>query len=177
MSSRQHHRGFTFVELIAAIAVLAITIVPATQYMADSMTLRRRLERERVMVILAIQQIEQQMAVINGGFTTAQETGRFTPQGHPKIAYERIRTDATTQGGIPGLLMGITVRVWSDGNGNLVRDAGEPMVELHTKMARSIECRLRHGAQIHSNLRPERGLRAGCAHARGSTGPRAGLGR
>ena len=139
MSVQRNRRSFTFVELIAAIAILAITLVPATQYLAGSMTLRRRLERNSVMVMLAIQTIEQQMAVINGGFTTAQETGTFAAQGQPEIAYERIRTDATAQGGIPDLLMVITVRVWSDDNGNVLLDAGESVVELHTKMARSIE--------------------------------------
>ncbi len=139
MSVQRNRRSFTFVELIAAIAILAITIVPATQYLAGSMTLRRRLERNSVMVVLAIQTIEQQMAVINGGFTTAQETGTFAAQGHTEIAYERIRTDATAQGGIPDLLMVITVRVWSDDNSNVLLDAGESLVELHTKMARSIE--------------------------------------
>ncbi len=139
MSLPHNRRSFTFVELIAATAVLAITIVPATKYLADSMTLRRHLERDRVMVILAIQTIEQQMAVINGGFTTAQETGTFASQGHPEIAYERIRTDAMAQGGISDLLMVITVRVWSDNNGNVLLDAGESLVELHTKMGRSIE--------------------------------------
>lgn len=139
MSVKRNRRSFTFVELIAAIAILAITIVPATQYLAGSMTLRRRLERNSVMVMLAIQTIEQQMAVINAGFTTAQETGTFVSQGHPEIAYERIRTDGTAQGGIPDLLMVITVRVWSDDNGNVLLDAGESVVELHTKMARSIE--------------------------------------
>ena len=87
------------------------------------------------MVMLAIQTIEQQIALINGGFTTAKETGTFASQGHPEIAYERIRTDATAQGGIPDLLMVITVRVWSDHNGNVLRDARESVVELHTKMA------------------------------------------
>ncbi len=139
MSVQRNRRSFTFVELIAAIAILAITIVPATQYLAGSMTLRRRLERNSVMVMLAIQTIEQQMAVINAGFTTAQEAGTFVSQGHPEIAYERIRTDATAQGGIPDLLMVITVRVWSDDNGNVLLDAGESVVELHTKMARSLE--------------------------------------
>ena len=47
MSVQRNRRSFTFVELIAAIAILAITIVPATQYLAGSMTLRRRLERRR----------------------------------------------------------------------------------------------------------------------------------
>lgn len=132
-------RSFTFVELIAAITILAITIVPATQYFALSMTLRRRLERDGILVTLAIQTIEQQMAVINGGFSTTQTTGTFAAQGFPGLAYEINSTDSATQGGIPDLLMVITVRVWSDDNGDLILDAGESVVELNTKMARSIE--------------------------------------
>jgi Tfp pilus assembly protein PilE len=136
---QRRHRSFTFVELVAATVVLAICLVPATKYLADSMTLRRHLEQERVLVMLAIQTIEEQMAVINGGFTTTQETDTFASQGLPEMAYEIIRTDAASAGGVPGLLMAITVRVWHDENRNLLRDSNEAVVQLHAKMARSIE--------------------------------------
>ena len=139
MTIRRRQRGFTFVEVIAATAILAICIVPATKYLADSMTLRRHLETDRTLVLLAIQTIEEQMAVINAGFTIAQESGTFASQGLPEIAYEVVRSDASAGGGIPDLLMAISVRVWSDENGNLVHESNEAMVELHTKMARSIE--------------------------------------
>ena len=135
----QKRRSFTFAELIAAIAIMAITIVPATKYLTDSMTLRRRLERNRVLVTLAVQAIEQQMAVLNGGFTTTHETGTFAAQGLPDIAYEIDRTDAAGQGGTPDLLMVIAVQVWSDADGDVLHDVDEAAVELHTKMARSIE--------------------------------------
>jgi hypothetical protein len=135
----QKRRSFTFAELIAAIAVMAITIVPATKYLTDSMTLRRRLERDRILLTLAIRTIEQQMAVINGGFTTTHETGTFAADGFADIAYEIDRTDAAGQGGIPDLLMVIAVKVWSDDDADVLHDANEASVELHTKMARSIE--------------------------------------
>ena len=139
MSLQPKRRGFTYVELIAAIAVLAIAIVPATQYLTESMTYRRYLERSRALGILATQTIENQMAVINGGFTTANVTGTFASQGFPEVAYKVVRTDAASEGGIPNLLMVIHVRVWSDDDGDLIFDATESDVELHTKMARSIE--------------------------------------
>lgn len=139
MNIGRNCRGFTFVELIAAIFVLAITIVPATQFMAKSMTLRRGLEQDRNMVLLAVQTIEEQMSVVNGGWTTAQQTGTFAAQGLPNLAYEIVRSDAAMDGGIPDLLMAIIVRVWSDDNGDQLLDADERVVELQTKMARSVE--------------------------------------
>lgn len=139
MISSQKGRGFTFVELVAAIAVMAITIVPAMQYFTESMTLRRELERERVMVLLATQLVESQMAVVNSSFTTTQYVDTFASQGQPDIAYEITRSDLPAEGGIPNLLMAISVRVWSDDNNNLVLDANEAKVDLHTKMARSVE--------------------------------------
>ena len=139
MTIRRRQRGFTFVELIAATAILAICIVPATKYLADSMTLRRQLETDRTLVLLAIQTIEEQMAVINGGFTTTDEKGTFASQGLPTLAYKVRRRDASKHGGIPGLLMAIEVEIWEDTDGDLHRDPDEPRVKLHTKMARSIE--------------------------------------
>ncbi len=132
-------RSFSFVELIAATAVLAIVIVPATKLLADSMALRREMERNRTMVLLAIRTVEEQMSVINAGFTTAQQSGTFASLGLPKIAYQVTRSDLTSAGGIPDTLMAITVKVWSDDNADLVQDANEAAVELHTLMARSVE--------------------------------------
>ena len=119
--------------------VLAITIVPATKYLTESMATRRRLERNGVLVALAIQTIEQQMAVINGGFTTTQTSGNFSAEGFPEFAFELIRTDSTSEGGIPDLVMAVTVRVWADDDGDLMLDPDESVVEFNTKMARSVE--------------------------------------
>lgn len=132
-------RGFTFIELIGAIAVLAIAVVPATKYLTDSMTLRRRLEWDQILVRLAVQTIEEQMSVINAGFTTASQNGTFSAQGHPGVAFQVIRTDSASAGGVPDLLMAISVRVWLDANSNGSLDSAERVVELNTKMARSIE--------------------------------------
>lgn len=131
--------GFSYVELIAAIMILTITIVPATQYLTESMALRRRLERNGALIVLAIQTTEEQMAAINSGFTTSQTSGTFAAQGFPEFAYEYIRTDATSDGGVPDLLMAIIVRVWADDDGDVVLDSDESVVTLHTKMARSVE--------------------------------------
>ncbi|MCZ6765458.1 MAG: hypothetical protein O7D32_00865, partial [bacterium] len=72
-------------------------------------------------------------------FTTTQYVDTFASQGQPDIAYEITRSDLPAEGGIPNLLMAISVRVWSDDNNNLVLDANEAKVDLHTKMARSVE--------------------------------------
>ena len=138
---RRLHRplGFTFIELIGAITVLAIAIVPATKYLTESMTMRRRLEWDKILVRLAIQTIEEQMSVINAGFTTASQSGNFSAQGRPQVAYQVIRTDSASAGGVPGLLMAISVKVWFDLDQDQTLDAGERKVELNTKMARSIE--------------------------------------
>lgn len=139
MSLSRRHSGFTFVELIAAIALLAITIVPATQYFANSMKLRRELERDRAMVVLATQLAEAQMGAVYGSFTTADIVDTFASQGLSDVAYRISRSDSASYGGIPDTLMAIRVRVWTDDDGDLVLDANEAKVELYTKMARSVE--------------------------------------
>ena len=137
--TRRQRCGFSFVELIAATAVLAIVIVPATQLLAKSMTQRREMERRRIMTLLAIRTIEEQMSVINAGFTTAQQSSTFAALGLAEIAYEITRTDAVSAGGIPDLLMAIIVKVWFDEDGDVTLDSGETVVELRTLMARSVE--------------------------------------
>lgn len=139
MTRRRRHRSFSFIEVIASTTILAITIVPATQYLADSLTVRRRLERDRHMVVHAIAIIERQMAAINGGFTTANQSGSLAADGYPDLAFQIVRTDVAAAGGVPGLVMSISVKVWNDVDADLVHDAGERSVELHTLMARSLE--------------------------------------
>ena len=136
---RRQRRGFSFVELIAATVVLAIVIVPATQLLAESMTQRREMERRRNMTLLAIRTIEEQMSVINAGFTSAQQSGTFASLGLTEIAYEITRTDSASAGGIPDSLMAIVVKVWFDENGDVTLDSNETVVELRTLMARSVE--------------------------------------
>lgn len=136
---RRQRRGFSFVELIAATAVLAIVIVPATELLAESMTQRREMERRRIMTLLAIRTVEEQMSVINAGFTTAQQSGTFAQLGLGEIAYEITRSDSISAGGIPDSLMVIIVKVWFDEDGDVTLDSGETVVELHTLMARSVE--------------------------------------
>ena len=135
----QQRRGFSFVELIAATAVLAIVIVPATQLLAESMTQRREMERRRNMTLLAIRTIEEQMSVVNAGFTPTQQSGTFATLGLAQIAYQITRTDSASAGGIPDLLMSITVKVWFDEDGDVTPDSSETLVELRTLMARSVE--------------------------------------
>jgi len=130
--------GFTFVELVASMTILAIAIVPASKYLTDSMTLRRGLEWNDVMLSNAIMTIEQQMATVNGSFTTTQESGTLATRGFANLGYDIVRSDSAATGGITGLLMSIKVRVWLDENSNQVLDTGERVVELQTKMARSV---------------------------------------
>lgn len=138
MKTNNHYSAFTFVELVAAIFILTIVIVPATKHLADSMTMRRELEVNRKMTILAVQAIEEQMTVVNNNFVFVNESGNFSLQGMPEFAYQHIRSDTYASGGIPDLLMTITVKIWHDKNNDLIQDAAEPLVELHTIMARSI---------------------------------------
>ncbi len=138
MKRLRKHSGFTFVELVASMTILAIAIVPASKYLTDSMTLRRSLEWNDVMLSNAIMTIEQQMAAVNGAFTTTKESGTLASRGFANLSYDIIRSDSSATGGIPGLLMSIKVRVWLDENNNQTLDANERVVELQTKMARSV---------------------------------------
>lgn len=139
MIPNARRRAFTFVELVAAIFILGICIVPATQYLTASLTLRRGFERDRILTTLAIQTIETEMARVYGAFEIGTETGTFAASGFPDFAYQITRTDASAQGGIPGLLATISVQVWSDDDNDSVLDASEADVAFYTKVAWSFE--------------------------------------
>ena len=135
-TSRTHRlRGTTLLELIAATALSAMVIVPATALMRDGLDLSRRVERQGVMTALCVGKLEQQLALSTASFLAGGSSGDFSGEGYPELRYTITASDDSSDGGIPDRLMAISATVWHDADGDSSLDAGETQVNFSTKTA------------------------------------------
>ncbi|GIW90867.1 MAG: hypothetical protein KatS3mg109_1299 [Pirellulaceae bacterium] len=129
--------GQSLLEVIAAGTVIAIALVPALRLMRDGMQTSRDLQTAQLLVHGCVSLLEQQIVQTAASWSTGTATGDFASDGRSDVRYIVRRSEATTDGGIPGALMAIRATVWHDRNGNGAHDATEPKVELATKVAKT----------------------------------------
>ncbi|MFT5524260.1 MAG: hypothetical protein ACI9HK_002211 [Pirellulaceae bacterium] len=114
-------RGNSLLELVAASTILATTMVPAL----------------RMMSTFCVSKLEERMAQTARVWATSAVSGNFNAAGYANIRFQVTRSDATSDGGIPGRLMTLTSTVWEDENGNGSWSTGEPRVIFATKLSRT----------------------------------------
>ena len=128
--------AFTLLELIAAAALVAGTLVPATAIMRRAMELSRDATQRNLLGIYAVRVLETQSAQAMRNWTNATVTGDFSAEGYSSIRYTATRSDDPANGGIIGRLMHIQATIYDDANGNAALDAGEVQVAFRTKVAK-----------------------------------------
>ena len=63
-------KAFTLVEVLAAVLILAVVIVPVLKYQADCLTTSRQMEQQITSALLAEAQMEKIKAALYGAFET-----------------------------------------------------------------------------------------------------------
>ncbi|MFT7639323.1 MAG: hypothetical protein ACI9G1_001059 [Pirellulaceae bacterium] len=130
-------RGNSLLELVAASTILATTMVPALRMMSDSLKVSRQIETANLMSTFCVSKLEERMAQTARVWATSAVSGNFNAAGYANIRFQVTRSDATSDGGIPGRLMTLTSTVWEDENGNGSWSTGEPRVIFATKLSRT----------------------------------------
>ncbi|MBU0571087.1 MAG: prepilin-type N-terminal cleavage/methylation domain-containing protein [Candidatus Omnitrophica bacterium] len=126
-------RGFTLVEVVAAIAVLALGLVVVLRLLPEGVRSARDVERSTRGVLLAqykVDEIRSQILGGNPGFDKPGgygETGEVFPDD-PDYYYTVTDDEAS---GIKEL--GVTV--WFDEDGDGIQDEDERPIQLDTKIA------------------------------------------
>jgi len=132
-AERKPRSGFSLLELIAATALVALTIVPALSLMRDAMAQSRAMNRRNLLAIYAVQKLEEQSAFAMQYWTNATDEDNFAAYGH-----HLSRSDAVADGGIVDRLARIQVIVFDDVDGNLLPGANELQVQFRTKVAKLV---------------------------------------
>ncbi len=138
MRSRSHkpRRGFSLLELVAAAALIAGTLVPALAVIRDAMAESRSLHRRGLLANYAVSILEERAAIAAIDWTNATVTGDFASDGHPNLRYIATASDLSANGGLVGQLMHVGVTVYDDTNSNSTPDSQELQETYRTKVAK-----------------------------------------
>jgi hypothetical protein len=135
-SARRWRRGQSLLEVIAASTIIATTLVPALRMMRDSLRVSREIETAELLTTLCVSKLEEVMARSSTTWEMQTLNGDYAALGRSDIRYTAIRSDDVVAGGLRDELMGITVIVWHDRNGNGRKDGAEPGVTFATKISK-----------------------------------------
>ncbi len=131
-------RGFSLLEVIAALMVLGLFLVPTAELMKNVVR-RDEVFRQRAELVPLVQGKQNELCqAVRSNFTEIK-TGidSFKALGHPSLLFESYCLEDSSVGGIPGLLMAVRTLGWHDANNNRQLDTGETRVELWTNVARA----------------------------------------
>lgn len=129
-------RGFSLLEMIAATALVAGTLVPALAVMREAMSLSRETHTRSLLSNFAVMKLEENSAIAMRNWTNVDDDGDLSAYGYSNLSFTVQRSDDPADGGITGLLMAITVNVFEDLDADLVPDAGETQVQFRTKISK-----------------------------------------
>jgi prepilin-type N-terminal cleavage/methylation domain-containing protein len=132
---KRRNRGYTMLELVAAIAITGAVLVTTLTLTREGMELCRKADLADVMTLLATSRMEQESARAAVDFLTLDESGTFAAEGYPLVRWHAVHSDQSADGGITDRLMAISLTVWDDADNNGSLDATEPSTSFHTKVA------------------------------------------
>ncbi|MFN3189041.1 MAG: hypothetical protein ACE361_00845 [Aureliella sp.] len=128
--------GQSMLELVAATTVISIALVPALRLTRESVGRMDELERHEDAVSLCTGKLEEQLAATAANWDLTTVSGDFAAEGRPELQFQVLKSDAVSEGGIPGALAAIHVTVWFDEDGGRDLDANEPRTTFSTKLAK-----------------------------------------
>jgi len=119
-----------------ASAICATALVPALAILRDGISATESIDKRHMVLLYAVEKMEEQLAVVAANWTTASAAGDFAAEGHPDIRYSVTRSDSAANGGISNQLMNVSVTAYHDSDGDDALDAGEPRTLLTTKVSK-----------------------------------------
>lgn len=128
--------AYSLVEVVAAIGLMAATLVPAMELIRQSMKNSVEDDMRQLLALYAASQVEQQLGMTAMFWTVGSTTGDYAADGHPGIRYVTTCSDDPVDGGIVGQLMDVRTTVYDDANNDDVLTAGEKQCSFRTKIGK-----------------------------------------
>ena len=129
IATRWRAAAFSYLELLVAMLILTLCIVPAARMLPGVLAGQRGLETRYQLSLVAQDKLETAVLELDDSFVERDESGDLTAQGHPDWRYRLVVT-------IPAAGSGryATVRseAWVDETANTALDADEPQVVFET---------------------------------------------
>lgn len=128
--------AYSLVELVAATALMASTLVPALELVRDGMELSEEADRRQLLALYATSQIEQTLCSVADSWSLGTTTGDYSADGHASIRYTTSTSDDPLDGGVTSLLMDVRTTVYFDEDGDDTFDADELNCSFRTKIGK-----------------------------------------
>jgi prepilin-type N-terminal cleavage/methylation domain-containing protein len=130
----KNKKGFTYLELLAAIVIMAVALVPIMQVMPEGMMAVTRVERLTRAGLLAQSKMDEVRSQILGTNPSYGFSNDYTESAtaFPAPDDDYMYTVADDQGSDIKIL---NVTVWFDEDGDSVQDTDEESVSLDVKIA------------------------------------------
>jgi len=128
--------GFSYLELVLAMAILAICIIPAARMLPTLLAGQRGLETRYQLSLVAQEKLEEAVLSLQNDFGDAYYWGSLGDRGQPNLHYV-VDVDVSAAAG--GRYATVRVEAWVDTDGNGWDDDdpddGEPVVRFDTLVA------------------------------------------
>lgn len=133
---RYKSRAFSLLEMAAATAILAATLVPALAVLRDSMAISRESATRALLTNYAVLKVEENAAIAIATWSEGTITEDFSSDGNPNIVSITSTSDDVIDGGIVDELMAVEVTVFEDLDGDTTVDNDEISISMRTKVAK-----------------------------------------
>ena len=138
--NRLHRRlprtGYSLLELVAAVALIAGTLVPAMELMRDGLQMSIEPDRRVLLAGYGVSEMERLLGATAAVWTTGATTGDFAADGNADVRFDAVVSDDPLSCVILGALMDLQVTTYWDEDGDDTLDAGEPRCDFRTKLGR-----------------------------------------
>jgi len=133
---RSNNKGFTLVEVLLAITLLGIALIPIIQSMPSIYRVNRDMIIENTMSFYAQDKLEEVKSAIISDFDTDRTQTSQVVSGETNYRYNIIDDGGTDIGGDANKdIKIITVQMWYGGEESTYADAGNK-IELKTKVSK-----------------------------------------
>lgn len=135
-AARLRAAGYSLLELVLAIALVAGTLAPSLALVRDGMELSRTTDEKALLTNYAVGKVEEQLALVAASWNPGAEAGDFAADGFANIRYVVSRSDNPADGGLTNALMHIQITTYLDEDSDNVLDAEEQRCEFRTKIGK-----------------------------------------
>jgi prepilin-type N-terminal cleavage/methylation domain-containing protein len=135
----ENENGFTLIEILVALIVLVMALIPmagvVTHFLGENLDLERK---DRTAFLAQLKMEEAKIKTIAHFLDNHDESATAFPAPDSSFKYTVTLSFILDDKGIPESydIKLIQVNVWYDGNSNNIVNAGEPSTTLYTKVAR-----------------------------------------
>lgn len=129
---RRRQAASSYLEVMLAMVILAICIIPAARMLPTVLAGQRGLQTRFQLGLIAQEKLEAAVLELDADFSARDDTGDLAAQGHADWRYHLVVTIPPAGSGRYALA---TSRAWADENGDAALDADEPQVRFDTLVA------------------------------------------